>query len=80
MHTYYLLLQTQLSDRPSIIRQCQAATKEAAAVIFAVRLNTTIKGDAFTPAELLSAIKQETELTDEERQWIATEDPEMLAL
>ncbi len=70
----------RLSDRPTIIRQCQAATKEAAAVVFAARLNSTVEGDAFTAAELLAAIKQETELTDEEIQWIATEDPEMLAL
>jgi hypothetical protein len=80
MHTYYLLLDMRLSDRPSIIRCCQAATKEAAAVVFAVRLNTTAEGDAFTAAELLPAIKQDTELTNEERHWIATEDPDMLAL
>jgi hypothetical protein len=80
MHTYYLLLHTHLSDRPTIIRQCQAATKAAAALIFAARLNTTVKGEAFTATELLPAIKQDTELTDEERQWIAAEDPDMLAL
>jgi hypothetical protein len=80
MHTYYLFLDMRLSDRPSIIRQCQAATKEAAALIFAARLNTTVKGEAFTATELLSAIKQDTELTEQERQWIATEDPDMLAL
>ncbi len=70
----------RLSDRPSIIRRCQAATKEAAAVIFAIRLNTTAEGEAFTAAELLGAIKREDELTEEERQWIAAEDPELLAL
>jgi hypothetical protein len=80
MHTYYLFLEMYLSDRPSIIRQCQAATKEAAARVFAVRLNSTVKGDTFTASELLTAIKQETELTDTERQWIAAEDPELLAL
>jgi hypothetical protein len=80
MHTYYLFLELQLSDRPSIIRQCQAATKEAAALVFAARLNTTAKGDTFTASELLSAIKQDTELTEAERHWIATEDPELLAL
>ncbi len=80
MHTYYLFLDMRLSERPSIIRQCQAATKEAAAVIFAARLNTTAKSEAFTATELLDAIKQDTELTDEERHWIATEPPEMLAL
>ena len=79
MHTYYLFLDMRLADRPSIIRQCQAATKEAAAIIFAVRLNTTAEGEAFTAAELLRAIKQDTELTDEARAWIATEDPELLA-
>ncbi len=80
MYTYYLFLDRRLSDRPSIIRRCQAATKEAAAVIFAARLNTTTESEAFTAAELLAAIKQDTELTDEERQWIAAEDPELLAL
>ena len=80
MHTYYLFLAMRLSDRPSIIRRCQAATKEAAAVIFALRLNTTAEGEAFTASELLGAIKRDDELTDEERQWIAAEDPELLAL
>ncbi len=80
MHTYYLFLDMRLSDRPSIIRRCQAATKAAAAVIFAARLNITANGEAFTAAELLSAIKQEAELTDTERHWIAAEDPELLAL
>jgi hypothetical protein len=80
MDTYYLFFDMRLSDRPTIIRRCQAATKEAAAVIFALRLNTTAEGDAFTAAELLAAIKRDDELTDEERQWIAAEDPELLAL
>jgi hypothetical protein len=80
MHTWYLLLSIRPGERPGIIRRCQAESKLQAARIFADRLNTMMGRQAYTTHELLPAIKQEDELTEQEQHWIATEAQEMLEL
>ncbi len=69
-----------MNDRPMIIKQCQAAEKQAAAGIFAERLNRMADGEFYTPPELVPAIKREDELTEDERQLIRREDPAVLIL
>jgi hypothetical protein len=80
MHTWYLFLGLHFGERPIIIRRCSAVTKLLAASIFAKRLNTTAASQAYTPTELLPAIKREDELTDQDQHWIATEAQEILEL
>ena len=69
-----------MNDRPMIIKQCQAAEKREAAVLFADRLNRMAEGSCYTPPKLVPAIKREDELTDDERQVIQREDSTVLLL
>ena len=78
--TWYLLLRHRINDQPMIIKQCQAVERQEAATIFADRLNRVDENDLYTASELLPAIKRDDELTDEERQLIAREDPLLLLL
>jgi len=80
MPTYFLLLFDTAGERPSIVRRCPAENKQIAAIKFAERLKKMMKGQLFLDTELLSFIKQEDELTQQERQWIRAEDPELLDL
>jgi hypothetical protein len=63
-----------------IIKQCQAAEKQEAAVLFADRPNRMAEGTFYTPSELFPAIKREDELTEEERHLVIREDPTLLLL
>ncbi len=78
MQTWYLIFGIRLNERPSIIKRCQAEHKDAAARLFAARLNTIAQGQVFTDRELLNAIKREDELTETEQQWVTAEDPKLL--
>ncbi len=80
VHTWYLLLRYRMRERPTIIKQCQAAAKEQAASLFAARLNRLAAGELYTASELLAVIKRADELTDEEQRWIRMEDPALMAL
>ena len=69
-----------MRERPTIIKQCQAAERTHAASLFAERLDRVGGGDLFTTTELLGAIKRADELTEEEQRWIQLEDPILLTL
>ncbi len=80
MMTFYLLLNTYPYERATLIKRCKADNKLQAARLFAQRLNRIMERETFIDTELLPAIKQEDELTQQEKQWISAEDPQLLDL